>query len=94
MQPVDKQHPQRVAIVRGPVAMIMEGLWQETEFKLPKTDADFEEMLVPGPMPGYFRVRTPDGGAQHSRFCPFYTQVEAQPYYMYFDKQSLPVVQW
>lgn len=94
MQPVDKQHPERVAIVRGPVAMVMEGLWQETEFKLPKTDADFEKMLVPGPMPGYFQVRTPGGGTQHSRFCPFYTQAEARPYYMYFDRQSLPVVQW
>lgn len=56
--------------------------------------ADFEEMLVPGSMPGYLRVRTPGGGTQHSRFCPFYTQVEDMPYYMYFDKQSLPVVQW
>ena len=94
MQPVDKQHPERVAIVRGPVAMVMEGLWQETEFKLPKTDAEFEKMLVPGPMPGYFQVRSPGGGTQHSHFCPFYTQAEARPYYMYFDKQSLPVVQW
>ncbi|HWG58448.1 MAG TPA: beta-L-arabinofuranosidase domain-containing protein [Candidatus Acidoferrales bacterium] len=94
MQPVDKEHPERVAIVRGPVAMVMEGLWQETEFKLPKTDAEFEAMLAPDPRPGYFRVRKPSGGTQHSRFCPFYTQVQAVPYYMYFDKQSLPVVQW
>lgn len=94
MQAVDKEHPERVAIVRGPVAMVMEGLWQETQFKLPKTDAELDAMLVPDPMPGYYRVRRPGGGTQHSRFCPFYTQVERRPYYMYFDKQSLPVVQW
>ncbi|HTU34425.1 MAG TPA: beta-L-arabinofuranosidase domain-containing protein [Candidatus Acidoferrum sp.] len=94
MQAVDKEHPERVAIVHGPVAMVMEGLWQGTEFKLPKTDAEFNQMLVPDPKPGYFQVRTPGGGTQHSRFCPFYTQVEFRPYYMYFDKQSLPVVQW
>ena len=28
LQPVDKQHPDRVAAVRGPVAMVMEGGWQ------------------------------------------------------------------
>jgi uncharacterized protein len=94
MQAVDKEHPERVAVVRGPVAMVMEGLWQEIDFKLPKTDAEFEKMLTPGPQPGYFQVRTPRGGTQHSRFCPFYTQVPLHAYYMYFDKPSLPVVQW
>ncbi len=94
MQPVDHQHPERVAIVRGPVTIVMEGLWQETSFRLPKTDAEFEKMLLPDRSRGMFQVRSPDGKTQHSRFRPFYTVAETTPYYMYFDKSSLPVVQW
>ena len=94
MQAVDKQHPERVAVVRGPVAMVMEGLWQETTFTLPKTDAELEQMLRPDSTSGFFRVRSPAGGTNHSRFRPFYTEEERQPYYLYFDKPSLPVVMW
>jgi DUF1680 family protein len=94
VQPVDRQHPERVAVVRGPVAMVMEGLWQETAFTLPKTDAELEKMLLADRTPGMFQVRSPDGKTQHSRFRPFYTEVETRPYYMYFDKASLPVVEW
>lgn len=43
--PVDKQHPDRVAAMRGPTAMVMEGLWQETEFTLPDGDGEFEKMV-------------------------------------------------
>ena len=94
MQAVDKQHPERVAVVRGPVALVMEGLWQETTFTLPKTDAELEPMFLPDTAPGFFRVRSPAGGTNHSQFRPFYTEEERQPYYLYFDKPSLPVVMW
>ena len=97
MQAVDQQHPERVAVVRGPVALAMEGLWQETTFTLPKTDAELERMFVPDPAgagPGFFQVRSPAGGANHSRFRPFYTEEERLAYYLYFDKSSLPVVMW
>ncbi len=59
MQAVDKQHPERVAVVRGPVALVMEGLWQETTFTLPKTDAELEQMFLADRTPGYFQVRSP-----------------------------------
>jgi uncharacterized protein len=94
MEAVDKEHPQRVAVVRGPVALVMEGLWQETTFTLPKTDAELEKMFQPDATPGFFRVRSPAGGTVHSRFRPFYTEEERLPYYIYFDKPSLPVVAW
>jgi DUF1680 family protein len=94
MVAVDKQHPDRVAAVRGPVAMVMEGLWQEIDFKLPKTDAEFSEMLSPDRMPGNFQVKSPGGGFNHSKFRPFYSEPETLAYYMYFDKGSLPVVMW
>ena len=91
MQAVDKQHPERVAVVRGPVAMTMEGLWQETTFTLPKTDAELEQMLLADDTPGFFRVRSPAGGTNHSRFRPFYTEEERRLSTLYFDKPSLPI---
>ncbi len=94
MQPVDREHPDRVAIVRGPVAMIMEGLWQEVDFTLPETDAEFTSMVVADRTPGWFTVKAPKVGLNHSKFCPFYTEVERSPYYLYFDRKSLPVVMW
>ncbi len=94
LQAVDQQHPDRVAMVRGPVAMIMEGLWQEVDFTLPETDTEFEKLLVPDRTPGWFQVKSPKGGTNHSRFRPFYTEGEISPYYMYFDRKSLPVVMW
>jgi len=94
MQPVDSQHPERVAVVHGPVAMVMEGSWQETGFTLPKTDTEFEKLLIADAEPGWFGVRAPGGGTNHSRFRPFYSEGELAAYYMYFDKASLPVVMW
>jgi hypothetical protein len=92
--PVDKQHPDRVAAMRGPTAMVMEGLWQETEFTLPDSDAEFEKMLVPDRTPGWFQVKSPHSSTNHSKFRPFYTEGERTAYYMYFDRKSLPVVMW
>lgn len=92
--PADKQHPDRVAAVRGPTAMVMEGSWQETEFTLPDTDADFEKMLLPDRTPGWFQVKSPHSSTNHSKFRPFYTEGERTAYYMYFDRKSLPVVMW
>jgi DUF1680 family protein len=94
LQAVDRQHPDRVAAVRGPVTMIMEGEWQEIRFTLPKSDEEFEKMLVPEGTPGGFQVRKPGGGFNRSKFRPFYTVPENIPYYMYFDKGALPVVMW
>ena len=93
MLPVDKQHPERVALVHGPVALVMDGGWQEINFTLPKTDAELADQLV-ADRTGGFQVKSPKGGFNHSRFVPFYTMNEAKLYYMYFDKQSLPVVMW
>ncbi len=94
LQPVDKEHPDRVAAVRGPVAMVMEGGWQEVNFTLPNTDAEFEQMLSADTAGGSFRVKSPKGGFNHSKFRPFYTEPQDTAYYMYFDRKSLPVVMW
>ena len=69
-------------------------MWQETEFVLPDTEPEFEKMLAADTNPGWFQVKSPKGGTNHSKFRPFYTETERIPYYVYFDRKSLPVVAW
>jgi DUF1680 family protein len=47
MEPVDRQHPDRVALMRGPVALALEGAYHDPYFRLPEQDADLETWLVP-----------------------------------------------
>jgi DUF1680 family protein len=47
MEPVDRQHPDRVAVMRGPVALALEGAYHDPYFRLPESDADLEKWLVP-----------------------------------------------
>lgn len=41
-----------------------------------------------------FRVSLPDKGAVRSRFRPFFDVEEGYPYYMYFDRETLPRKLW
>jgi len=47
MEPVDQQHPDRVAVVRGPVVLALEGAYHDPYFRLPERDDDLERWLVP-----------------------------------------------
>jgi DUF1680 family protein len=47
MEAVDKQHPDRVAVMRGPVVLILEGAYHAGRFRLPESDADLTTWLVP-----------------------------------------------
>ncbi|MGA3244419.1 MAG: beta-L-arabinofuranosidase domain-containing protein [Bacteroidota bacterium] len=94
MEPVDKQHPHRVAIVRGPVVYVIEADYHEPLFRLPEEDADLVKWLVPDKISGLYRVVLPDGGRVVSKFHPFYEVGEGFPYKMYFDKDQLPVSLW
>lgn len=91
---VDRWHPQRVAIVRGPVVMVQEGNAHEPVFKLPETDEDLNRWLVPDDRPGYFRMQPPDGTTVRARFLPFYETIESLAYRMYFDNDKLPFILW
>jgi uncharacterized protein len=44
---VDRQHPHRVALVRGPVVLVLEGAYHDPFFRLPDRDDDLETWLVP-----------------------------------------------
>ena len=110
MEPVDQQHPNRVAVVRGPVVFVLEGAYHDPNFALPKTDGELEQWLVPEPgslprgnwsvgqppetYPTSLRVARPDKLPVRLRFRPFYEPGEGYPYFMYFDRDTLPWKLW
>jgi len=94
MQAVDVQHPDRVAIVRGPVVYVLDAFAHSQNFRLPDTDGELNKWLVPDTPLGAFHVEFPGGGRVGSKLLPFYTLGEVAPYKMYFDKKSLPFRIW
>lgn len=95
MQAVDTQHPHRIAVVRGPVALVQDGGVHEPVFRLPYNDEDLNKWLVPDQEgPGVFRVVPPDGKRVMAKFRPFYAVGPDYYYRMYFDLDSLPVYLW
>jgi uncharacterized protein len=110
MEAVDPEHPDRVAILRGPVVFVLEGAYHDPNFRLPLRDVDLATWLVaePGGVPrgewatalpptAYatnLRVQRPDGRSVRLRFRPFYEIVENYPYFMYFDRRTLPWSLW
>ena len=104
MLPVDRFHPNRVAVARGPVVLVLEAAYHDPAFHLPDQDADLSRWLVadnaPTPhgaiRPGdiAFRVQVPGGRPVREKFLPFYAVGEVFPYRMYFDTKSLPYGLW
>ena len=110
MEPVDEQHPNRVAVVRGPAVFVLEGAYHDPGFALPLRDEELERWLVPeegslprgiwstglkeAEYPTSLRVAPPDGRSVRLRFRPFYEIGENYPYFMYFDRDALPWRLW
>lgn len=94
MKPVDKQHPDRVALQRGPVTYVMENDYHQPTFALPDTDAELAALLPPDSTPGWFRPKQANGRRFDSAFRPFYTIGEDYPYRIYFDKKEMPIAYW
>ena len=110
MEPVDRFHPDRVAVVRGPVVMVLEGAYHDPNFSLPMSDEDLATWFVPEPgtlprgewatgLPPTeyatsLRVERPDKKPVRLRFRPFYEVTENYPYFMYFDRGTLPWRLW
>lgn len=94
MLAVDRQHPRRVAVVRGPVVMVMDDWVFEDIPKLPEPK-DVTKWLVEDPGdPGTFRIVPPDGTAVQAKFRPFFRVGEVVPYRMYHDLDALPIPMW
>jgi uncharacterized protein len=102
---VDKEHPHRIAVVRGPMVMVQEGNAHEPIFKLPDTEAELNKWLVPmdagggrgrggGGQPGFYTMHPADGATVQAHFLPFYAAIESLAYRMYFDNDKLPFVLW
>jgi DUF1680 family protein len=94
MEPVDRQHPDRVAIVRGPVVFALDYNYHDPAFELPKSEADLERWLVADDAPAVFRVKRPDGKPVRLKFRPFYAFAEQFPYLMYFDRKTPSYALW
>jgi hypothetical protein len=108
MEAVDAEHPDRVAVVRGPVVLVLEAAYDDP-FKFPANDDELNKWAVPdaGTAPGTLRgqpspvkipsafgLHAPDGVRIHSLLRPFYTVDESYPYRMYFDRKAAPVIYW
>jgi hypothetical protein len=94
MVPVDREHPRRVAVVRGPVVLVLDDWVFEDIPRLPEP-ADVERWLVPdAQQAGTFRIVPPDGKVIQAKFRPFYAVGEVTPYRMYHDLDSLPIPVW
>jgi len=73
--PIDKQHPKRVAVIRGPSVLVRQG-----QAPLP----DFAKWASEKDSPATFEVSS----SAMSRFVPFYRVAKNQPYQMYFDLEA------
>ena len=107
-QAVDRQHPDRVAIVRGPTVLVLEAAYDDP-FTFPVSDDELNQWVQPDagvgpnsargkrsvtPIPGAFALHPTDGRRVNSLLRPFHTVGENYPYRMYFDRKAAPVVYW
>jgi hypothetical protein len=94
MEAVDRQHPDRVALVRGPAVFVLDSDHHEPELRLPKADDELATWLIPDSPSSVFRIQPPGGGRVGSKFRPFYAVGGDYPYQMYFDRDALPYSLW
>jgi len=94
MQPIDRWHPHRSALVRGPVVYVQEGNTHEPIFPLPEREDDLNKRLVPGKNPGIFKLVPQDGTDVQGLFHPYYEIGESHIYRMYYDLDKLPFILW
>ena len=94
MEPVDRQHPDRVAVVRGPVVMALDYDYHDPNLMLPATDGELAKWLVAENEPAVFRIVRPDGRPIRLKFRPYYQMAHGFPYLTYFDRQSKPYALW
>lgn len=82
--PIDRWHPNRVAIVRGPVVYAQQVVHKHL-VSLPGNDEALDEWLVPTQDPAVFQYAGQEQSSQRDDFMPFYRFTEMATYRMYFD---------
>jgi DUF1680 family protein len=87
-QAVDVQHPNRVALLRGPVVLVQD-LAADVMPTIP-ADEDLHSWLAPAERPGFFRMTQSGNRPLTGQFASYYLMGESQPYRMYFDSPAHP----
>ena len=93
MEAIDRQHPRRVAVVRGPVVLVMDD-WVFEEIPQLPGPAELDKWLVADEKPGIFRIAPANGRKLQAKFRPFYAVGEVTPYRMYHDLDAPPIPVW
>lgn len=90
--PIDEQHPNRVAIARGPVVYAQEDphKWLSD---IPPGDGELDKLMKPlANNPAIFQIDNEPVVEQRNAFKPFYSFVELERYRMYFDSRHRRVL--
>src|SRR5215471_10479792 len=90
--PIDEQHPNRVAIARGPLVY-----GQEDPHKwlsdIPRSDDELDKLMKPlANNPAIFQIDNEPVVQQRNAFKPFYAFAELERYRMYFDSRDRRVL--
>jgi hypothetical protein len=91
-EPVDVQHPDRIAFMRGPVVMVVESSHHEPFPWLPR-ELDGHVTRDPD-SPERWLLPDVDGRRFRARVKPFYSAKAFEPYRMYIDLPELPQELW
>jgi uncharacterized protein len=89
---IDEQHPDRVAIVRGPVVYAQEDphKWLSD---IPLHDDELDKLMKPlANNPAIFQIGNEPVVQQRNAFKPFYSFTELERYRMYFDSKHRRVL--
>jgi DUF1680 family protein len=89
--PIDRWHPNRVAVMRGPV-LYAQQIVHKHLIDLPQDDDALNEWLTPLDGPAVFGYRDQEQSSQRDDFMPFYQFAEMQSYRMYFDPELRKVL--
>lgn len=82
--PIDRQHPDRVAVVRGPVVYAQQIVHKHL-VRIPKDDGALNRWMVPGKDPMVFQYAGQEQSSQRDDFVRYYRFGEMESYRMYFD---------
>ena len=87
---IDRQHPNRVALMYGPVVIVQEGRYTKGLRKRP-TDQDLSKLIVPTGNPLEFHITDRPSGPfvlDWGKFMAYYQVRPGDPYRMYFDLET------
>jgi DUF1680 family protein len=82
---VDRQHPDRVALMRGPLVYAQE-IVHKAMSVIPSSDDELDKLMIPtGIDPAVFTIANEPAVQQRDAFLPYYRFPEVTSYRMYFD---------